>query len=262
MCRLLYILNKNYDKKIIYKFLNQSIKKKYTPLINSPNDHDYNKDGFGFIWKNENNEWMLYKNTLCYTEDTELDNIINKIKNKILIGHIRSICKNNKKINYYNTHPFIYKNNIWCHNGCISDIKNFKNEVNDIIINKYKNNIKGNTDSEYLFYLYLSIMENNIGSLLDKMIQTTIIFFNYLKKKKYRSSTNIIYSNDNYSLISRFINKNEDAPSLYYNNKDNNIIISSEPVTNNYQIFQNQTAIIIDIKTNKIIVNLKLNKFV
>ena len=52
MCRLLLIMNKNANNKLIKKFLLQSISKKNTPNINYKNDCNFHKDGFGFAWKN------------------------------------------------------------------------------------------------------------------------------------------------------------------------------------------------------------------
>ena len=246
MCRHILIIGKNYEKKLIYKFLNQSIIKKNTPYINSKNDVDYHKDGLGLSWI-KNNKGLTYKNKNCYINDQN-------------IGHIRAKSPNNTIVNFDNTHPFQYKNNIWCHNGCISKLNDFKNEIVNNIDTNLKKNIKGTTDSEILFHLFLNIYLMKKKSTIENLINTSIDFFSIINKKKYRISTNIIYANDQYVLISRHVNKKEESPSLYTNYINNNIIISSEPVTNEYTIFPNNYAEIYDIKKKKLVVKLKLNK--
>ena len=124
MCRLLLIIDTNYNKDIIFNFLKQSIVKKNTPNINSIKDFDYHKDGFGLAWKSNNNKkWIVYKKSFCYINDKNINTIVDSIDKNILIGHIRSSCPNNKTVNYFNTHPFYYKNYLWCHNGCAINLK-------------------------------------------------------------------------------------------------------------------------------------------
>lgn len=257
MCRLLLILGE-YDKKIIYDFLNQSIIKKNTPNINSCRDVDYHKDGFGFSWKYQN-RYVIYKNEKCFLEDKNLENIINNIPKNILIGHIRAICPNLKSdVSYFNTHPFKYKENIWCHNGCITNFELFKKGYDNIILDKFKKYIKGNTDSEFLFFIFLSIFENKRNSKINMLVESVINLFMIFKKFKHSISANIIFCNNDYIFVSRYINKNKIAPSLYYN-FDEKILISSEPLSKNYSIFPNNHCFIIDIKLKKIIIELKLS---
>ena len=186
MCRLLLIINTNYNKDIIIKFLKQSIIKKNTPNINSIKDFDYHKDGFGLAWKSNNNKkWIVYKKSICYINDNNINTIINSIEKNILIGHIRSSCPNNKTVNYFNTHPFYYKNYIWCHNGCATNLNELFNEINNIIPYDLKKNIKGNTDSEYLFYYFIYLLNNNIGDELNKLTSSIIQFFKKISLFKF-----------------------------------------------------------------------------
>ena len=260
MCRLLLIIGENYDKNIIYNFLNQSIIKKNTPNINSCRDIDFHKDGFGLSWKYQD-RYVIYKNHKCYTEDKNINKIIDNIPKNILIGHIRARCPNlQANVKYENTHPFKFKENIWLHNGCINNFELFKKNNENKILNKFKTNIKRNTDSEFLFYLFLSLYNKKNNQTINSLIETNINFFTILKKYKNSISANIIYSNDKYIFISRYINNKDIAPSLYYNTDRNNIIISSEPLIEKYNIFPNNHCFIIDINLKKIIIDLKLSK--
>jgi len=85
-------------------------------------------------------------------------------KDDIVLGHIRNqgICPGNPTIE--NTHPFIYEDLVsslsfvFCHHGYI---KNFnendtRNILIDILPESLRNEIRGETDSEVLFYLLIS----------------------------------------------------------------------------------------------------------
>lgn len=255
MCRLLLLIDKKFDENIIKKFINQSITKKNTPGIKYNYDKNYHKEGYGFAWR-ENNKWKLYKNEKCFKEDDNFKNIIKDITkktnndNNVLIGHIRSNKNLPFKKNYYNTHPFKYKENIWCHNGIIDNFLEFKKNHIKNIKSDYIKNINGTTDSEFMFYLFLSQLNNN--SLHDLNI-CIINFFKILEKYNKKISANIIYSNNNYTLITRYINSNNECPSLYYSLNES-ILISSEPLTKNFEIIKNHTGVIID-NNNKLILN-------
>ena len=253
MCRILILLGNN-DYNIIYKFLEQSIKPKNTPNIQSKRDADYHLDGFGFAYYDK--KWNIYKNHLLFNKDKNLDNVIKSINSNVIIGHIRAMCnKSNSFPKYENTHPFIFNNNIWCHNGCIC---NFDNIKNDFLINKYKKYIKGKTDSEYLFYYFLSILDTKKDTILNNLIETSIIFFNKLKSYNTPISANIVYANNDYILVSRFINNDEIPASLYYTINNNKCIISSEPLNEQYNIFPSKTLWIIDKKTFNLLVKINL----
>ena len=261
MCRLLLIIDTNYNKDIIFNFLKQSIVKKNTPNINSIKDFDYHKDGFGLAWKSNNNKkWIVYKKSFCYINDENINTIIDSIDKNILIGHIRSSCPNNKTVNYFNTHPFYYKNYLWCHNGCAVNLKQLFYEINNIIPYNLKKYIKGNTDSEYLFYYFIHLFENNSGDELTKLSNSIITFFKKLSSFNFRISANLLFCNDNYIFISRFINNNKTSPSLYYDKNKN--VISSEPLTNNFTIFPDKTAWIMSIKNKNIVSKFDLSNLI
>jgi len=260
MCRILLIIKKNFDIKILLHFLEQSIKIKNTPGLDSDKDADYHLDGYGITWF-ENNNWSIYKNKKEPSKDYNLEIILKLIPKNIVIGHLRAICKKSKSIStYFNSHPFSYKNNIWCHNGCVCDFQKQKSLFNTIISKKYHNYILGTTDSEYLFYTFLSLYDTcKINNSYNKLHKSIIDFFTFIKLLNGNTTANIIFANEEYIWISRIYiiqqndkNKNDEPSSLYYDIQNKNIIISSEPVTENYKIFPKNNIWIINIKTKKI----------
>ena len=155
------------------------------------------------------------------------------------------------------------------HNG---DIKN------KIILCKYLyencdlelvKNLKGNTDSEYCFYIFLSLLDKDILNNKKKMTQEcfqnnmikTIKLIIELTKETVSLNFSVY---DGKTLIStRFINSNkENPPSLYYSNNFQfnknyiyNTVISSEPITRNSSDWKlvPKNKLLILTKNNKII---------
>jgi hypothetical protein len=108
---------------------------------------------------------------------------------------------------------------------------------------KYYNNIKGCCDSEFLFYLFLSIFDitknNNEFNIIKLTCQK---FFNFLNLLSGTISANIIINYNNITVISRFISNNMLEPPSLYHNKEYSII-SSEPVDNNNFLVKKNTII-------------------
>lgn len=242
MCRLFLSINSHYQiKDKIYKFLNQSIhEKKNTPLLNNHRDYDNHKDGFGFAWL-KNNNFEIYKNTCIYTEDKILNDIIDFMPKDIIIGHIRR--KSFPITSYYNTHPFKYKNNIFCHNGSIKDFHIYKNLLLKFISWKYLKYIKGETDSEILFYLYLSLLDNQEINKYEKAMNELFELFIYLNIEL---AANFIFANKDVIIVTRYIINSNQAPSLYIDTS-NGIVISSEPITDNWKLINENTILIFKI---------------
>lgn len=243
MCRIIVVLQNQINQEyIINYFLQQSHEKKNTPETNNDRDFDYHKDGYGFIFYNNN--ISFYKSSLMYKDDINFKFIKDKIiKSNIIIGHIRATKYHFKDdICYNNTHPFWYKNNFWIHNGSVNPFNS--HFYNNYIDNKYKLHIKGKTDSEVLFYIYMTIFDklNDEEKSWLEFIKLLDIFYN---KHKIIISANIVFSNDKIIIISRYINNNEEPPSLYIDT--NTKIISSEPVTDTYELIPKNITIIYNV---------------
>lgn len=249
MCRLLFI-NKNISKNFLKKFLKQSVTKKNTPNLNNSRDQDLHLDGFGFIWINQN-KTLMYKNYVRPSMDYNIATILNLINGSYLIGHLRATKKFfYSPVNFHSTHPFNYQDFYFCHNGCVENFSNNKKTIILAINCKYYSYIKSNCDSEYLFYLYLSIFdvteEDNIS---EKIKLTTNKFFQFLNLMSGTVSANIILKFKEYTIISRYINSKEEPPSLYHNK--NYTIISSEPIDDNEILIKKNTIII--FKNNSVL---------
>lgn len=251
MCRILVILKRNINqKKLTMNFLSQSHNLKNTPGFDNSRDFDYHKDGYGFIFYKEDN-LSFYKSSLVYKDDNNFKFIEDKIKDSdILIGHIRATKHHFKDdICYNNTHPFWYMNNFFIHNGSIFPFK--PNFLKKFIDQKYIHHIKGKTDSEILFYIYLTILDYSYNEI--EAWKKFIIFLKQLNNNKITISANLVFNNKNFIIVTRFINNDSEPPSLYFDSE--NFVISSEPVTENYRNVNKNTIFVYDI------INKKLSQF-
>ena len=226
------------------------LKKKYTPHLNNSRDQDLHLDGFGFIWY-EKNKTFMYKNSLRPSMDYNLKTILNLIDTEFFIGHLRATKKLcSVPVNYHSSHPFNYNEFYFCHNGTVSNFKKNKKIILDGINYKYYSIIKSNCDSEYLFYLFLSIFDTTDNeSILKRLKNTVDQFFDFLKLISSTVSANIIIKYKDIVIISRFINTDEIPPSLYRN--EDYSIISSEPVLDNEILIEKNSVIIFKNKNYK-----------
>jgi predicted glutamine amidotransferase len=140
------------------------------------------------------------------------------------------------------------------HNGKIKDFYKYREMILTYVNPKYLLFIKGHTDSEILFYLFLSFYDN----LLNHKLAINEMF-NLLKNLDIELAANIIYANENIILITRYLVYNENnyeekqIPTSLYIDYSDGIIISSEPLTNNWELIKENTIFIIDIKNSNLL---------
>ena len=170
-------------------------------------------DGWGIAYVNENDEWIVEKSTLPIHEDPKTDDLRN-VKTKLVIIHTRAKIGSDTAIE--NTHPFFLDRKrkgpvVFCHNGFIDE---------EIKYDKKKYTLKGQTDSEKLFY---SILGDLRRQKLVKAIRRNF------KRYKKLSGTNIILATREKSVVAIRENK---FPLYYQMNiakSDDFIVISSGP---------------------------------
>jgi glutamine amidotransferase len=254
--------------------IKQSFHNPFTPFIPVKNDrdHEMNGDGFGICWE-KNKKLYSYKSCKPPWNDVNIIGLADYIESELFFCHVRAIrpfclCS---CVHEYNCHPFIYNHFSWMHNGDIKD---------KILICKYLydncsldliTQLKGNTDSEYCFYLFLSLLDADVlksnkrltqSELKKYMLETIKIILSITKEV---CSLNFSIYDGKTLICTRYINsETEDPPSLYYStnlqlSKSNNFnaIISSEPITKNHSDWHliPKNKMLILTQNNKIILS-------
>ena len=277
MCRWFIYFGTKANLKILlcsssHSLVKQSYKQPNTPFLDFPNnrDHDINVDGFGLGWYDKRyQDPCIYVNIKPPWNDHNLIRLSKVIDVNLLFAHIRAIKPFSKSIVHdYNCHPFYFKNFMWMHNGDIAGFCDYKKKIIIKLKKNILNNVKGNTDSEYAFALFLNILNddiiNNGGHLepeyfKNKVIETLKLLIDIAKESNPNNvlSMNFAVTDGKTIICTRYITSNdEDPPSLYYRKRNTNLIISSEPINKKEKewklIGKNKIIIILENKKIKI----------
>ncbi|KAB2877815.1 ergothioneine biosynthesis protein EgtC [bacterium] len=133
-----------------------------------------NADGFGFGWYHRTLDPSpaIYTNTQAIWHDVNVLRMMNKISSELIFAHVRGASEG-MPVTSTNTHPFSYRNFLFMHNGAIDDFRTkvFPAIAPDIYAPLW-DHIKGNTDSEHVFGLWLSFLsaENKATFTLNEQV--------------------------------------------------------------------------------------------
>lgn len=252
---------------ILYNPSNSIFKQCYqnphTPQIEkeNPRDNAINVDGFGIGLYQTKSEPFLYTSTKTPWSDVNLKRIAHYMDTSLLFAHIRGVkpFHENSFIHELNCHPFIYKNYMMMHNGYISGYRTTKPKLLSLLNEESLNVIKGNVDSEDIFALFINhIQDSEINNYIsiDKMYEyiiSTIQKIITLNNNK-TSSFNLALTDGINIICTRYINSNEEEPpSLYIKDINNEILIASEPIhikDSDWNLIPKNTAILINKNKN------------
>jgi glutamine amidotransferase len=136
-----------------------------------------NGDGFGVGWyaPEISSEPALFTSISPAWNDQNLLHLTAKIKSPCFFAHVRSASTGGVSTN--NCHPFIYGNWMFMHNGEIDNFPLVKRHMRHLLDNDIYNWIKGETDSEHLFALFLQLAKGrDLGelSVVADVLQETL----------------------------------------------------------------------------------------
>lgn len=225
MCRLFLFMSpqENKPKKselapIIEKFL-------YKATVVDKMQH-----GYGFVWKRHRSQkWNIYKSHKPYLCDIKYPYVIDRAANyNIIIGHVRVDRPLHTRVvatpSIHNTHPFYHKNSVFEHNGFIRNFAQHRAFLKTCILQKFMHFIRGNTDTETLFYLFLSFLEADTLGDPKRALQN---LFGFFRRNGITGLFNIIYGAPDVILVSRY-SLDEGTPiPLYTTNGTSTILVST-----------------------------------
>ena len=262
MCRHFFIFDHSLSLNEMKHILSKQTQKKDTPGLRNPRDDGPHDSGLGITYQSSKKTWKT-KKWLEKSDEEVIEKMMNEIqKSKIVIIHLRRNCSLGRqcristgKVSLENTHPFSYKDAVFTHNGNIQDFEKYKKHLRKFIADDLFLEIKGETDSEWIFYMFLTSLRKykkieDIHFLLEEIITN-------LSSICPEFTLNIIFSNKDFSLITRYIHydkleysKKQTPNSLYFDNT-NGLIISSEPISKKYKLVPENSAIYIDHSTKE-----------
>lgn len=223
MCRFLAYLGKPiilYD--ILYKPMNSLIKQ--STYAREMDEH-LNGDGFGISWyiPDIDNLPGVFKSIQPAWNNINLEMLSKKILSGCFLAHVRAASKGG--ISYFNTHPFTFKEYSFMHNGIIGGFEKIRRSIHCELSEEIYNWVKGQTDSELFFALYLDLLQKsnkefNAQSSLEVFKEAVALILQLKKKFDVSETTTLINSviSDGKNLfVFRYVSSaTKEANSLYY----------------------------------------------
>ncbi len=113
-----------------------------------------NGDGFGIGWYDAAAVPGVFRSTEPAWNDQNLHEIAGHVTSPLFFAHIRAAI--GSSVQQTNCHPFRYDRWLWMHNGYIGGFATIKRDLVLAIDPSLFGEIKGQTDTEVLFYLALT----------------------------------------------------------------------------------------------------------
>lgn len=198
-----------------------------------------NADGCGIAWYNHVDggpEACVLVSNLPAWNSASLLRLVPKIRSTSIFAHIRA--STTLRSTEAECHPFEFGNLVWMHNGSIGNWDELRRPLSVFLPAKWHRIIQGQSDSEWAFALFLSLLDNEgfdpsahpeqgypIDILRSTLVRTiyTISGLKITNQPDYGggpaevSLLNFAVSDGRSCVVSRYADMNEFlAPSLYY----------------------------------------------
>ena len=188
-------------------------------------DEPLNGDGFGISWYKPEIDNLpgVFKSIQPAWNNINLEMLSKKILSGCFLAHVRAASKGG--ISYFNTHPFTFKEFSFMHNGIIGGFESIKRSIHFMFSEEMYEWVKGQTDSEFFFALYLDLLQKSQKTFdAQSSVETfreAVSIILQLKKKFGVSDTttliNSVISDGKRLYVFRYVsNLNREANSLYY----------------------------------------------
>lgn len=215
-----------------------------------------NGDGFGVGWYplHDDPEPARIVSIEPAWSNQNLIQLTSKVSSEHFFAHVRDASKG-MPVSQSNCHPFTSGRYMFMHNGRLDQFTKFKRNILNSLSDRAFNLIKGNTDSEYAFALFMDVInfaENLSPEQLKQGLYETIkriVTYRVEVGANTNAFINFAVSDGSTIVVTRFATDQHKQPaSLFYcrgcfeydHNKDdilvehgigNNVIICSEPLS-------------------------------
>lgn len=205
-----------------------------------------NGDGFGIGWYPEHDdiEPATFVSIEPAWSNRNLIQLATKVQTQHFFAHVRDASKD-MPVSQANCHPFQYGRFLWMHNGRLDQFDRIRRVIINKLSDKAFNFIKGNTDSEHAFAMFLDELnfdENASLSTLKQALYATIKKIMTIRHDVGADTNafmNFAVTNKTFSLFTRFNSHESYQPaSLFYktNSEEQDlakrlVVVSSEPLS-------------------------------
>ncbi|KTD72655.1 class II glutamine amidotransferase [Legionella tucsonensis] len=195
-----------------------------------------NGDGFGLGWYTSFDKMpALFTSLFPAWNDQNFSYLAKKTMAPLFFAHIRAASTGG--VSHFNCHPFIYKNWLFMHNGWIPYFKKIKRQIHNLLDDDIYNWVKGSTDSELIFALFLQLAKNskikNSYDIYNILLKTLKIIDELVKKhhKKGVSYFNICATDGKRIVAFRYCTSSRSKPETMYFSLGENIVQSTTKET-------------------------------
>ena len=181
MCRLLGYIG---DKVELSDLIFESDQSLAVQVYSSNTQGFLNVAGIGFTaWQNDSSRPSIpfcYHSTELPMYDRNLRRLTDKIAANCVVGHIRAtgyMPGSSNIITIPNCHPFQFKGSeiVLAHNGGLANFDSMKIQMTNKCDERYSLQVQGNTDSEWIYALLMSkIDEKNESLSADELADATM----------------------------------------------------------------------------------------
>lgn len=224
MCRLLAYLG---SPILMHKLI---IEPKNSLINQSTNaqeiEEPLNGDGFGIGWYNHilTDKPAIFTSITPAWNNKSLQSISPSIKSSCFFAHVRAASVG--ELSETNCHPFAYQNLTMMHNGDLGEFSKYKRALRSKLGDELYNWIKGQTDSEHFFALFidtLNRLKRNTevsAELMTVALRETVLIVEKIKNEanvKESSFLNIVVGDGERMVGLRYVSDISIKPlSLYY----------------------------------------------
>lgn len=182
-----------------------------------------NGDGFGLGWyvPDISPDPAVFLSIFPAWNDENLLHLTAKIKSCLFFAHVRAASVGG--VNNYNCHPFVYKNWLFMHNGGINDFSSIKRSLLHLLDDDLYYWVRGQTDSEHFFALFLQLAKGRRLEYLSEVTQLVLETFSKINQllkaagKSNASSYNLCMTDGKILLATRYcVDKSIEPESMHY----------------------------------------------
>lgn len=216
-----------------------------------------NADGVGVAWYNRHIGSMpgVFKSVQPAWNDGNLRHIAAVIESHACLAHVRASTVGD--VIQANCHPFIYGRYAFVHNGTIRGFRHYKRQLLAALCDQFYLAVKGNTDSEIIFYLILQTMEMEDCSM-EVAVKQVIERIVSIQQGEDFSRLNVVITDGKSLVASRFASNQQTQLSLHYaqSGNKNDVIVASEPLGAEaypaWQVVPESSYLTFDLATKKL----------
>jgi glutamine amidotransferase len=114
---------------------------------------------------------LMRKQPKSMSEPLDFAHHAAQLRATLIVGHVRDAAAVGQRTE--NTHPFRYRNWMFCHSGALDRFEAIRDDLLRAIPEFIRRNIRGTSDSEHLFHLFLSFV-NDTGKIDDQRIPSQV----------------------------------------------------------------------------------------